>query len=83
MIKEPGRIQAITLCLKGYQQFASVHGENSALASLSLDQISRDFAESRLRIQNQLKKDDSDSSEDQEYSLAEAAIFLEMARPGR
>ncbi len=47
---------------------------------MSLDQISRDFAESRFRIQNQLKKDDSDGSEDQEYSLAEAAIFLEMAR---
>jgi|WetSurMetagenome_2_1015567.scaffolds.fasta_scaffold09737_4 hypothetical protein len=80
VIQEPGRLEAITLCLKGYQQFASVHGENSALASLSLDQISRDFAESRFRIQNQLKREDPDGSQDEENSLAEAAILLEMAR---
>jgi len=79
-ITEPEQIETIKLCLKGYQQFAAVHGENSVLASLSLDQISRDFAESRFQIQTQLKKNDPDESENWETLLLEAAIFLEMAR---
>lgn len=80
VITEPDQIETIKRCLKGYQQFAAVHGENSVLASLSLDQIARDFAETRFRIQTQLKKNDVDESEDWETLLLEAAIFLEMAR---
>jgi hypothetical protein len=80
VIMEQERIDAIKLCLKGYRDFATVHGENSVLSSLSLDQISRDFAESRFRIQTQLKRDDPDESGASESSLPEAAIFLEMAR---
>jgi hypothetical protein len=79
-ITDPGQLQNVELCLKGYQQFATVHGENSVLASLSLEQISNDFAESRFRIRTQLKKGDSEESHDRETALAEAAIFLEMAR---
>ena len=79
-IMEQERIENIKLCLKGYQEFATVHGENSALSSISLDQISRDFAESRFRIQTRLKKDDPDESGTSESALPEAAIFLEMAR---
>ena len=56
VITEQEQIETVKLCLKGYQQFAAVHGENSVLASLSLEQISRDFAESRFRIQTQLKE---------------------------
>ena len=80
VVTEPEQIEAIKRCLKGYQQFAAVHGENSVLASLSLDQISRDFAETRFRIQTQLKKNDADESENWETLLLEAAIFLELAR---
>jgi hypothetical protein len=80
VIMEPERIENIKLCLKGYQEFAAVHGENSVLSSISLDQISRDFTESRFRIQTRLKKDDPNESNASESSLPEAAIFLEMAR---
>jgi hypothetical protein len=80
VITEQERIENIKLCLKGYQEFATVHRENSVLSSVSLDQISRDFAESRFRIQTQLKKDDPNESDASESSLPEAAIFLEMAR---
>jgi hypothetical protein len=80
VIMEQEQIEAIKLCLKGYQQFATVHGENSVLSSLSLDQISRDFAESRFRIQTQLKRDNPDDSGVSENALLEAAIFQEMAR---
>ena len=80
VIVEQRQIEAIKLCLKGYREFASVHGQSSALSSISLDQISRDFAESRFRIQTQLKKDHSDESRASESALMEAAIFLEMAR---
>ncbi len=51
VITEQEQLKTLKLCLQGYQQFAAVHGENSVLASLRLDQISRDFAESRFRIQ--------------------------------
>jgi hypothetical protein len=80
VITEQRQLERIAFCLKGYQQFAAVHGENSALASLSLDQISRSFAETRFRIQDQLKQDDSDELDAWEKSLMEAAIFLELAR---
>jgi hypothetical protein len=80
VIMDQAQIEAIKLCLKGYQQFATVHGENSVLSSLSLDQIARDFAESRFRIQTQLKRDNPDDSGVSENALLEAAIFLEMAR---
>jgi hypothetical protein len=73
-------IETIALYLKGYREFAAVHGENSVLASLSLEQISRDFAESRFRIQTELKRDHSHIPDDRKVSLIEAAVFLEMAR---
>jgi hypothetical protein len=80
VITEKNHLETIKVCLKGYQEFARLHGENSVLASLSLDQISRDFAESRFRIQTELKKNDSGNPDPSKLSLLEAAIFLEMAR---
>jgi hypothetical protein len=74
------QLEIIRLCLKGYQEFAAVHGENSVLASLSLDQIARNFSESRLRIQSELKKTPAKAPGDGEIQVVEAAIFLEMAR---
>jgi hypothetical protein len=75
-----GQLETIRLCLKGYQEFATVHGEDSVLASLSLDQIARDFSESRLRIQSEIKKASADALGDGDIQVLEAAIFLEMAR---
>jgi hypothetical protein len=74
------QLETIRLCLKGYQEFATVHGESSVLASLSLDQIARDFSESRLQIQSELKKSPAKAPDDGEIQVLEAAIFLEMAR---
>ena len=79
-ITEQQQIETIGLCLKGFREFAAVHGDESVLASLSLDQISRDFAESRFRIQTELKKTNATEPGDAEISLLEAAVFLEMAR---
>jgi hypothetical protein len=74
------RTESIRLALKGYQEFATVHGEDSVLASLTLDKISKNFSESRLRIQSELKKKDADTVDEREIRMLEAAIFLEMAR---
>jgi hypothetical protein len=79
-ITEQQQIETIGLCLKGYREFAAVHGDDSVLASLSLDQISRDFVESRFRIQTELNKNKATELGDAAISLLEAAIFLEMAR---
>jgi hypothetical protein len=79
-ITEKQQIETIGLCLKGYREFAAVHGDDSVLASLSLDRISKDFAESRFRIQTELKKNNAGEPGDAEIALLEAAVFLEMAR---
>lgn len=79
-VTEQHQIETIGLCLEGYREFAAVHGNDSALTSLSLAQISRDFAESRFQIQTELKKKGTPELSEAEISLIEAAVFLEMAR---
>ena len=79
-ITDQKSLETIRLALKGFQEFASVHGDNSALASLGLDQISRAFSESRFRIQTELKGQDAAAVDERERPLLEAAVFLEMAR---
>jgi hypothetical protein len=80
VLTEPEDLKNVELCLKGYREFAVVHGENSVLSSLSLDQISRDFAETRFHLQAKLKQKSPREPDDRTLSLLEAAIFLEMAR---
>lgn len=80
VVTEEEKIKTIRLALKGFQEFATVHGDESALASLSLDQISRASSESRLRIQSELKRKDAEVVNERETLLLEAAVFLEMAR---
>lgn len=79
-ITDQKSLKTIGLALKGLQEFAAVHGDNSALASLGLDQISRAFSESRFRIQTELKGQDATTVDERETALLEAAVFLEMAR---
>jgi len=79
-ITDQQQIETIGRCLKGFREFAAVHGDGSLLASLNLDQISRDFAESRFRIQTELKKSSAKKTDEAEVALLEAAVFLEMAR---
>lgn len=80
VITEQKRLEAIRLALKGFQEYAAVHGDESALASLSLDQIAKGAAESRLRIQTELKGKEAAGVDRGESLLLEAAVFLEMAR---
>ena len=80
VLTEPEDLENVKLCLRGYREFAAVRGENSALSALSLDQISRDFAESRFRLQTELKQNDSRGPDRRKLSFLEAAVFLEMAR---
>jgi hypothetical protein len=73
-------IEIVRRCFKGYQEFAAIHGDHSILSSVGLEQISRDFAESRFRIQTQLKGIDLCKSDDRKRLFIEAAVFLEMAQ---
>ena len=66
--------------LKGFQEFAGVHGENSMMASLSHEWIAREALDSRFRIQGTLKGKKTDDSESKRNLILEAAVFLEMAR---
>lgn len=80
VLKEPEDLENVKLCLRGYREFAAVHGENTMLSSLSHDQISEDFADSRFRLQAELKRKGSRGPDHRKLPLLEAAVFLEMAR---
>lgn len=80
VITDEQRLEAIRLALKGFHEFAVVHGDESALTSLSLDRIARDFSESRFQIQAEVKGTDAKGADERETRLLEAAVFLEMAR---
>ncbi len=80
VITDEKRLEAIRLALKGFHEFAAVHGEESALTSHSLDRIARDFSESRFQIQAEVKRADAKGVDERETRLLEAAVFLEMAR---
>ena len=80
VLEEEGLIEQVKLFLKGFQEFATVHGENSMMASLSHEWIAREAVESRFRIQGALKEKKAEASESRRNLLLEAAVFLEMAR---
>lgn len=80
VIGQPDLLNKIGLILKGYKEFAELHGESSLLASLGHDQIASDFAESRFRIQGRLKGKHPANIDLAEKSLVDAAVFIEIAR---
>ncbi len=73
-------IEIVRRCFKGYQEFSAIHGDHSLLSAVGLEQISRDFAESRFRIQTQLKGIDLCKADERKRAFIEAAVFLEMAQ---
>lgn len=74
------QLEKIALSLKGYQEFAAIHGENAVMASLSHEAIAREFAESRFRIETELHGRAPKEPDPRETALLEAAVFLELAR---
>jgi hypothetical protein len=80
VIDQPEQLERIQVLLRGYQEFAAVHGENSLLAALSHETIARDFSESRFRIETHLKGHAPEPLDEAQKALLEAAIFTEMAR---
>lgn len=78
VIGDEDQIEQVKLFLKGFQEFASLHGENSMMASLSHEWIAREAHESRFSIQSELKGKGEEQSK--RNFLIEAAVFLEMAR---
>ena len=79
-VTEHEHVEKIRLCLKGYQDFADLHGEGSVLASLSHGWIEREARESRFAVQDELRGKSALAPDLKERLLMEAAVFLEMAR---
>lgn len=79
VVREEGLLERIGLSLKGYRDFADLHGEGSALASLGVE-LTGGGSESRVGIQHGLKGKPPLSPDPQTRSIMEAAVFLEMAR---
>ena len=79
-IRQHEHAEQIKLFLKGYQDFADLHREHSALASLSQDMIEKNFRESRIQIQSEVRGKHALDPAIKETLLVEAGVFLEMAR---
>jgi len=73
-------LKQIRLYLKGYQQFADLHGEGSLLAFMSHERSEKEIRESRFSIQKELRGRESGRADAEKWPLYEAAIFTEMAR---
>lgn len=74
------QIEQIKIFIKGFQEFAGVHGRNGMMASIRHESIAREEMESRFRIQDSLKAGPRDDAQSRRNLLVEAAVFLEMAR---
>jgi len=79
-ITEHERIAEANLALRGYREFAEIHGENATLASMSYDQIAEDNRESRFFIQKELGEREAQAPEKRKDLLLESAVFMELAR---
>lgn len=78
-IRDEAQIERIDLYLRGYREFARVHGEGSLLAGLNRFWPDANL-ESRFGIQHDLKGKPPLELTDRDRLILEAAVFLEMAR---
>jgi hypothetical protein len=79
-VEDEGLRERVRLYLKGYQDFADMHRGSGALAALRHEIGATDGEKSRFLLQSELKGKPPQARNPTDWLLAEAAVFLELAR---
>jgi hypothetical protein len=80
VVEKEEDLDIIRLSLKGYQDFADLHGESALTASVSHEHILRGLRESRSQIESELRGKGTGDPDERRRLRIEAAVLIELAR---